>query len=75
MLLLVMVLTTASAWAQDPQEPDLGYIVCDPANVIGGSLSLLSKFLPGNFSHAAVFLAFAINLALLAIGRTKKATS
>ena len=45
------------------------------AIIIGGSLSLLSKFLPGNFSHAAVFLAFAINLALLAIGRTKKATS
>ena len=39
MLLLMMVFTTASAWAQDPQEPNLGYIVCDPANVIGGSLS------------------------------------
>ena len=45
------------------------------AIVIGGSLSLLSKFLSGNFSHATVFLPFAINLVLLAIGRTKKATS
>lgn len=44
MLLLMMVLMTASAWAQDPQEPDLGYIVCDPANVIGGSLSFYKSF-------------------------------
>ena len=44
MLLLMMLLTTASAWAQDPQEPDLGYIVCDPANVIGGSLSFYKSF-------------------------------
>ena len=45
------------------------------AIIIGGSLSLLSKFLSENFSHATVFLAFAINLVLLAIGRTKKAAS
>ena len=38
-MLLMMVLTSSSAWAQDPTEPDLGYIVCDPDNVTGGSLS------------------------------------
>ena len=45
------------------------------AIVVGGSLTLLGKFLSGNFSHATVFLAFAANLALLAIGRAKQAAS
>ena len=45
------------------------------AIVIGGSMTLLGKFLSGNASHAVILLAFAVNLALLAIGRTKQAAS
>ena len=45
------------------------------AIVVGGSMTLLGKFLSGNASHAVILLAFAVNLALLAIGRTKQAAS
>ena len=38
-------------------------------------MTLLGKFLSGNASHAVILLAFAVNLALLAIGRTKQAAS
>lgn len=44
LLTLLVMLTATTAWAQDPQEPDLGYIVCNPANVIGGSLSFYKSF-------------------------------
>ena len=45
------------------------------AIVVGGSMTLLGKFLSGNASHAVILLGFAVNLALLAIGRTKQAAS
>jgi SSS family solute:Na+ symporter len=45
------------------------------AIVVGGGMTLLGKFLSGNASHAVILLAFAVNLALLAIGRTKQAAS
>ncbi|MCR4575154.1 MAG: sodium:solute symporter family protein, partial [Lentisphaeria bacterium] len=45
------------------------------AIVFGGSMTLLGKFLSGNASHAVILLAFAVNLALLFLGRTKQAAS
>ena len=45
------------------------------AIIVGGSMTLLGKFLTGGLSHAVILLAFAVNLALLAIGRTKQAAS
>ena len=45
------------------------------AIIIGGSMTLLGKFMTGGLSHAVILLAFAVNLALLAIGRTKQAAS
>ena len=42
------------------------------AIIVGGSMTLIGKFMTGSFSHAVILLAFAVNLALLAIGRTKK---
>ena len=45
------------------------------AIIVGGSMTLFGKFLTGGLSHAVILLAFAVNLALLAIGRTKQAAS
>ena len=45
------------------------------AIIIGGSMTLLGKFMMGGLGHAVILLAFAVNLALLAIGRTKQAAS
>ncbi|MBR4901645.1 MAG: sodium:solute symporter family protein [Victivallales bacterium] len=45
------------------------------AILVGGSMTLFGKFLTGGLSHAVILLAFAVNLALLAIGRTKQAAS
>ena len=45
------------------------------AIIVGGSMTLLGKFLSGNASHAVILLAFAANLALLLLGRTKQAAS
>ena len=42
------------------------------AIIIGGSMTLLGKFMTGGLSHAVILLAFAVNLALLALGRIKQ---
>ena len=37
-------MTAQTARAQEPGEPDLGRIICDPANVNGGSLSFYYSY-------------------------------
>ena len=44
LLIAVMTMTVQTAWAQEPGEPDLGRIICDPANVNGGSLSFYYSY-------------------------------
>ncbi len=60
-------------WGLLGQQSRRPFVVA--AIVVGGSMTLLGKFLSGNASHAVILLAFAVNLALLAIGRTKQAAS
>ena len=44
LLIAVMTMTAQTARAQEPGEPDLGRIICDPANVNGGSLSFYYSY-------------------------------
>ncbi|MBR5078188.1 MAG: sodium:solute symporter family protein [Victivallales bacterium] len=60
-------------WGLIGQKSRRPFVVA--AIIIGGSMTLLGKFLTGGLSHAVILLAFAVNLALLAIGRTKQAAS
>ena len=60
-------------WGLLGQQSRRPFVVA--AIIIGGSMTLLGKFLTGGLSHAVILLAFAVNLALLAIGRTKQAAS
>ena len=60
-------------WGLLGQQSRRPFVVA--AIIIGGSMTLLGKFMTGGLSHAVILLAFAVNLALLAIGRTKQAAS
>ena len=44
LLIAVMTMTVQTARAQEPGEPDLGCIICDPAASTGGSLSFYYSY-------------------------------
>ncbi|MBR3651634.1 MAG: sodium:solute symporter family protein [Victivallales bacterium] len=58
-----------AVWGLLGQESRRPFVVA--AIVVGGSMTLLGKFLAGNAGHAVILLAFAVNLALLGLGRTR----
>ena len=57
-------------WGLLGQQSRRPFVVA--AIIIGGSMTLLGKFMTGGLSHAVILLAFAVNLALLALGRIKQ---
>ena len=58
-------------WGLLAQKTRRGYVIA--AILAGGGLALLGKCLGGNASSFMVMLAFAVNLALLALGRPRPA--
>ena len=57
-------------WGLIGQQSRRPFVVA--AIIVGGSMTLFGKFLTGGLSHAVILLAFAVNLALLALGRIKQ---